>query len=155
MEDVSGSETPGCNQDHERALEHPVLSLTGGPVGAWTFTAHRVAIKIEKAIYSIDAVLRAGYKFTDRAFVFLTMDDQAPGFLIAALAAKDAKSDLEHLAGEFVNELLDLQRRERVEARFGALRTLVVAQAFSEGNLLDTNQDADYRLDPLGIGRPR
>ena len=156
MENVRRPEAPSRDKDHGRELaSSTATTVTQDPVAAWTFAGHRAAIKIDKTIYSIDAVLRAGYKFTDRAFVFLTADDEAPTLLVAALAPKDTTADLEQLAGEFVNELLDQQVRERVELRFGALRTLTVAQAFSEGNLLDADQNADYRIDPLGIGRLR
>ena len=46
--------------------------------------------------------------------------------------------------------------RERLERQFGDVRTLIVAQAFAEGNLLDAaGADEDYVEDPSGIGRPR
>ena len=44
--------------------------------------------------------------------------------------------------GEFFNELLDQQIRFSLDAEFAPLRTLIVAQAFSEGNLLPADADA-------------
>jgi len=60
------------------------------------------------------------------------------------------------LAGDFSNELIDQRLRERLEQQFGDVRTLIVAQAFAEGNLLDAaSADGDYASDPQGIGRLR
>ena len=57
----------------------------------------------------------------------------------------DPKPTLELL----VKDLCDQALREDLEREFGAVRTLIVAQAFSEGNLLDPGRDdADHRLDP-------
>ena len=48
------------------------------------------------------------------------------------------------------------QLRVRLETQFGHLRTLMVAQAFSEGNLLDPSQtDGDPQTDPRGIAVSR
>ena len=64
-----------------------------------------------------------------------------------------AVSDLDHLLGEFANELVDQQLRVRLETQFADMRTLIVAQAFSEGNLLDSTQiEGDIQADPRGIG---
>jgi hypothetical protein len=43
-----------------------------------------------------------------------------------------------------------------LEAQFNDVRTLIVAQAFSEGNLIDAHAgDGDYLSDPLGAGKHR
>jgi hypothetical protein len=58
---------------------------------------------------------------------------------------------LDSLVGEFCNELTDQQLRVVLEKEFGELRTLIVAQAFSEGNLLDPDREtADDKADPRG-----
>jgi His-Xaa-Ser system protein HxsD len=55
-----------------------------------------------------------------------------------------------------IKELVDQALRVQLEEEFGAVRTLIVAQAFSEGNLLDSDQDAaapDASIPPNRDGR--
>lgn len=114
-----------------------------------------MAIPVDLQVYSLDAAMRAAYKLTDRCFVFLERD-QSSGGLGVFLIARSPSADLSPLALEFRNELLDQQLRCRLEEQFRDVRTLIVAQAFSEGNLVDPDADAgDYRDDPLGAGRHR
>ena len=114
-----------------------------------------IALEIDRSIYSVDAVLRTAYKFTDRCHLFLqTHDTRADRWLVVIRPKAGLIGD--DVAGEFSNELIDQRLRERLEQQFGDVRTLIVAQAFAEGNLLDpTRDDADYKADPKGIGRLR
>jgi hypothetical protein len=58
------------------------------------------------------------------------------------------------LEGEFRNELLDQDLRETIAEETGRVRNLLLAQAFSGLSLTDADADAaDFRDDPLGIGR--
>lgn len=115
----------------------------------------RVALTIDTSVYSRNAIIRAIYKFTDRCYVLLSSHDVRPNCYIAYLTAKSPSADLEQLVGEFGNELLDQQLREQLEKQFGEIRSLIVAQAFAEGNLLDRERDdGDYTADPRGIGGP-
>jgi len=125
-------------------------------LGVWRLGSRRVACEVETSIYSLSSILRASYKFTDNAYVFLSWQDSAAGLLNVVLTPKAVDENLEVLMGNFVNELLDQRLREVTEKQFGELRTLITAQAFSEGNLLDPDRDEqDYHLDPRGIGRIR
>ena len=55
-----------------------------------------------------------------------------------------------------MNELVDQQLRVQLDAEFRDVRTLIVAQAFAEGNLLDPNDERiDYRTDPREAGKRR
>jgi len=111
----------------------------------------RVAIEIDTAIYGLDAILRAGYKFTDRCYVFIDRPAKRSDRVVVFLAHKTDAASLEADVGEFCNELLDQQVRQSLAREFGGIRTLIVAQAFSEGNLLDTQRDdGDYQTDPQG-----
>jgi His-Xaa-Ser system protein HxsD len=116
----------------------------------------RLVIEIDTSIYSRDAALRASYKFTDRCHILLDTHPTRPGHLVAYLDPKVATINFQTLYGEFANELLDQQLRERLEAQFGDVRSLIVAQAFAEGNLLDRDRDeGDYVGDPRNIGHPQ
>lgn len=109
--------------------------MTSAPLVAWTLDGAHLAVPIDLRVFSIDAVLRATYKLTDRCFVFL--DRTGGEGMVAYLVGRQADSDVGPLALELRNELIDQQLRCRLEERFGDVRTLIVAQAFSEGNLLD------------------
>lgn len=107
--------------------------------------------EIDLSVYTLEAVLRACYRFTDRSYVFLSRADRGSDNLVVLLRKKKA-SDEAPLAGEFYNELVDQQLRIRIAEETGPIRELIVAQAFAEGNLLDPRrEDGDYHEDPLGI----
>src|SRR5262245_24880521 len=157
MEELGRQDEAHRDQNH-----HPQVTIEGLAhrsalsEGSWGSLDQRVALEVDTSIYGLNAVLRASYKFTDRSYVFIDRDESRPGTLIVALMLKDPKSDPTTLLGDFANELLDQQVRESLAREFGDLRTLIVAQAFSEGNLLDPERDeGDYRSDPLGIGKRR
>ena len=116
----------------------------------------RVVIEIDTSIYSRDAVVRASYKFTDRCYILLDSEPSRERHLLAYLDPKTPTISLDSLYGDFVNELLDQRLREHLEAQFGGIRSLIVAQAFAEGNLLDHDrEEGDYVADPRGIGTPQ
>jgi His-Xaa-Ser system protein HxsD len=122
---------------------------------AFTIDGGAVAMELDATIYSVGAVLRAGYKLTDRAYVHIARDEESD-HLIVSLLARDSRSDLGALAGELTNEMLDQRLREMVAAETAAVRELIFAQAFSEGNLLDPDRDeGDYEDDPLGLATAR
>ena len=124
-------------------------------VGLRLGTAH-VAVPIDLTLYSLDAVMRAAYKFTDRCFVFLQRETGKAHLLTIFLVGRARSTDLSTVVLEFQNELLDQQLRVRLEEQFKDVRTLIVAQAFSEGNLIDpAADDGDYRIDALGAGTHR
>jgi His-Xaa-Ser system protein HxsD len=130
--------------------------MTDKPVIAWTLDQAHVAVPIDLSVFSIDAAVRAAYKFTDRCFVLLERDTKIADRLLAFMIGRSPKTDLTTVVLEFKNELVDQQLRCRLEQQFKDVRTLIVAQAFSEGNLIDSDADAgDYHTDPLSAGQHR
>jgi His-Xaa-Ser system protein HxsD len=112
-----------------------------------------VSFTVDLGVYSIEAVLRAAYKLTDRCYILLKRTD---GHVVAFIVGKAPGEEVAEVVGAFANELIDQQLREQLERRFEPIRTLITAQAFAEGNLLEPERDdADYNRDPLGIGKPR
>ncbi len=111
---------------------------------------------IDTAIYSVSAIMRAAYKFTDRCAVSLEGHGEDRSSVSVTLTPKRSpdQTSLRELTDAFMNELLDQRLRELLEAEFGPVRELIVAHAFADANLLDANRDeGDYATDPLGIGR--
>ena len=114
----------------------------------------RAAFEVDTAVYGLEALLRTAYKFTDRCYVFVESIEGSNR--VAVAIAPKSSNDLQSILGEFYNELLDQRIRESLAQEYGDLRTMIVAQAFAEGNLLDRNRDdGDYQADPLGICRRR
>jgi His-Xaa-Ser system protein HxsD len=131
------------------------LDASASSPSIWDAGGH-AGLRLDPDIYTVDVALAAGYKFTDRVFVWLQSDPGSGGYIVF-LRPKNPQdaANLSALAGEFANELLDQALRERLERQFGSVRTLIVAQAFAEGNLLDAVSTSDARTDPEGAGSRR
>jgi His-Xaa-Ser system protein HxsD len=156
METIVGwQEADGqSRRDHE--IADAIRPIADSTVKAWvTEPGRQVALAIDTTIYSLDVILRAAYKFTGDSFVFLSRKDNSAQQILAVFVAKDGSAAPE-LIGRFSNELLDQRLRESLDKQFGPLRTLIVAEAFAEGNLLDGDRDGgDYVSDPRGAGARR
>jgi His-Xaa-Ser system protein HxsD len=117
-----------------------------------------ISIDVDARLYSASATMRAAYKFTGRYHVALEQLGETEPQLRVVLRPKSSAElvDEQKLRGDFLNELLDQRLREALETEFGALRQLIVAQAFADANLLDpVREDADYVADPLNIAAPQ
>lgn len=98
----------------------------------------------------------AAYKMTDRVFVYLQRDADDSTRLWVYFFSRLARADAKPHALEFFNELTDQQLRVQLEQQFHDVRTLIVAQAFAEGNLLAPDDEhLDYRTDPHDAGKHR
>jgi len=118
--------------------------------------SNRLVLEIDTSVYSLSSIFRASYIFTDRCYIFLGRSEETKEVVLVSLSGKDETVNLEKLGGAFFNELVDQNVRESLSRESGDLRTLIVAQAFAEGNLLDTDRDeGDYKKDPLGISQRR
>lgn len=136
----------------EHDQEAPVV-VEALPIPAWTIGETAAAVSVSRAVYSRRALLAAGYKLSDHCVV-LVDEDGADRWVVYLLARPGA--NVQPTLTAFIRELGDQALRDRLEEEFGAVRTLIVAQAFSEGNLLDPQRDdADHRLDPRGTERRR
>jgi His-Xaa-Ser system protein HxsD len=109
------------------------------------------AIRVDSTIYPVEVVLRTCHAFTARCYVFTRRDGHE---LVVELTAREDGEALEKLAGEFGNALLDYTLRALVAEETRAIRELLVAQAFCEGDLLDRrDSESDEYADPRGITR--
>lgn len=128
------------------ALKAPLLALENDTT----------ALEVDPDVFSLEAVLRAAYKFTDRSYLFVKTHDNQPNRWCVVIRPKQSGVSSERLASELANELIDQRLRTILEQQFGDVRTLIVAQAFSEGNLFDQRrEDDDSNADPRAIGRLR
>jgi len=102
---------------------------------------------VDTRIFSNSSVFRACYKFTDRVFIFLSHPTDSPEAIAITVKPKQPIVDLNLLMQEFFNELIDQGIREFLEEEFGPIRNLIVAQAFSEGNLLEDTSETPFNDD--------
>jgi His-Xaa-Ser system protein HxsD len=113
--------------------------MTGEP--GWSVEDKTLTVDVDETIYTRATVLRAAYWFTDRCFLFITRP--ASGRLAVHIKAKPptleqpAPENLEAVAGEFTNALLEYQLRQDIEAQTGKIRELLVAKAFAESGILE------------------
>lgn len=82
---------------------------------------------LDSNVYSLQAIKRASYDFTDRCFIKIDSAESEKIALTIALREGVANDT----AQELINSILDHQIRSDLEKEFGDLRTIIVAQAFS------------------------
>jgi His-Xaa-Ser system protein HxsD len=94
-------------------------------------------------MYSRDALLRASYWFTDRAYIrFL---EPSESHLTVQIELKHQQATLENprpieieeLSREFLNSALDFELRRQIERETAQTRQIILAKAFSESGLLE------------------
>jgi His-Xaa-Ser system protein HxsD len=137
-----------ANREHRQ--EDTVVSTELAPV--YHGSASSVAVSVHQHTYSRKAVLSAAYKLSDRCAILIDVHDERWILYVLTGTPHEAMPLVEIL----VKELTDQALRDELEKEFGAVRTLLVAQAFSEGNLLDPQRDdADDSADPQGTRQRR
>jgi His-Xaa-Ser system protein HxsD len=110
-----------------------------------------LVVAVNSDLYSREALFRVCYLFTDRCYLFLVQDENAPVIQVR-FTRKGPDTDLNEMAGEFSNELINQKVRLDIAAETKAIRELIVAQAFAEADLLGGgHSEADYLDDPRGV----
>ncbi len=120
--------------------------------------ASSVTLRVDPAVYSLDALYGAAYIFIDRCFVLLDKPDAAYRVTLAWKKGEATEDGLRTLVGEFTNELLSCAWRAKISQDSRALIESVTAQALG-GALgaptLDDLEKFDFSdetfEDPLGI----
>lgn len=111
-------------------------SGTPGPLG--TSLAPHVAeallvqIRVDTSLYTLEALFRTCYKFTDRCYLWL---ERADGDNVTVHARPRAGGDVCDCVGSFRNELIDQRLRVDLARETRTIREWIVAQAFVEADL--------------------
>jgi radical SAM pair-associated protein len=106
------------------------------------------AIRVDTGVFSLSAIKKAAYRFSDRFYVEV---DSVGGLeATVRLSAKPGRvADMDAATGEFRNELLDQDLRERIRAETEGIRRLLLAHALSRVPLIQPElENADYDADP-------
>ncbi|HZO92490.1 MAG TPA: His-Xaa-Ser system protein HxsD [Candidatus Baltobacteraceae bacterium] len=88
------------------------------------------------AVYSVEAVKRAAYRFTDRLSFEISLNGEEIRCSVTALADMTSE-DLASVTARVRNEVLDQDLRERIAAETAVVRNVVLAYAFSAAGLQD------------------
>lgn len=102
-------------------------------------------IKVDKAIYSKQVLLKTAYSFSDRAYLHLSQDNHS------WIIQWTDMPDQEVLPDMFENELLTQQLREELLEKTKDIRLLLLSRAFASSAMdinpsdtaLTTNEDSD------------
>ena len=103
-------------------------------------------IQYDKEFYSKEALLKAAYHFTDRAYVYLGVEDGS--FFVDFTAKGGIQFDKEKLENEFKNELLAQVIHQTVSKETTVLRELLVARALSS-TMVDEGIFSDAAESPM------
>lgn len=103
-------------------------------------------IQYAKEFYSKEALLKAAYHFTDRAYVYLGVEDGS--FFVDFTAKGGIQFDKEKLENEFKNELLAQVIHQTVSKETTVLRELLVARALSS-TMVDEGISSDVAESPM------
>ncbi len=120
-----------------------------------------LALLLDEALYPLDAIYGAAYLFVDRCYIFLDRPADKQVQVRFRTKSDSTEQDLEALAGEFANELLNQVLRLRISESTKSIREYTLARAFfgdsSQASIdallaeLDAEELAD---DPLEINVP-
>jgi His-Xaa-Ser system protein HxsD len=91
-------------------------------------------ITLSSAVYELEAVKRAAYRFSDRVVVHITPDGETISCKLVPLSAEVARQ-LDDVATQFRIEVLDHDLRLKTSRETEPLRNLVLSLAFSKTGL--------------------
>lgn len=110
-----------------------------------------LTLEVDIGIYSLEALFRVCYAYTDRCYLFLEPTTRE-AVITVRITAKQPDSDLSIIAGEFSNALIDERVRRSIATETMSIRELIVAQAFAEADLIDrSSSEGSYLDDPKAI----
>ena len=126
-------------------MPRPEAALPAG--AAIRFEDGALRLFLSTDIYSVGAILRSCYWLTDRCYVHLAPTNN--GHIEATLIAKTGdESETSKVAWQFLNDLVDNQLRVSIQQETAAVRDMIVAQAFSDVDVID---DRGRRVGPGNI----
>ena len=93
-------------------------------------------MEVDLDVYGLPALLKVAYKFTDRCFVHVKRRTER--IVEVRFRPKESQQQLDSIAGEFCNEVLDQRLREIVAQESEPVRNLVLAHALSRVGLANS-----------------
>lgn len=94
---------------------------------------------ISKDFYPKTVVLKAAYAFTDRAYIFISQDENN---YVIEIESKDNKGDVAEK--EFKNELLSQALRYEIDINTKNVRELIISRALASTIIDEENDVIEY-----------
>jgi His-Xaa-Ser system protein HxsD len=91
-----------------------------------------LTLTLSTAMYPREALLRACYIFTDRCYLFL--QPHGTDQVCVRFRKRRQSADMDKIAGDFSNELLNQALRYSIASETRTVRELIVTQAFAEAD---------------------
>ena len=114
-----------------------------------------IELVVNEDVYSLEAVYGASFVFVDRVYVYLDKNEIG---LIVRLKGKKVlnEKELDAIAGEFMNELLNYSLRVSLAENNKKIRELIVSQAICSAVGVSKKGESGFKYedDPLGIAIP-
>ena len=117
------------------------MPATALPLGVTRFEQGDTEVlqyRVDPTVYTLGALFRACYLFTDRCYLFLQPADN--GSIQVQFRGRSLETDLVQVAGAFANELINQRIRADLAEETRAIREMIVARAFG-----DLSSDAPER----------
>lgn len=92
---------------------------------------NKMLLKIDSSLYEKEALLQASYKFSDRCYLNIELVDT---HFEVYFESKNSTENLEKIALNFGNEIIDQQIRLQTGREFKGIREQLVKKAFSSIN---------------------
>lgn len=89
-----------------------------------------MTLLVDEDLYALDAVYGAAYLFVDRCYVLLGRPQERRVSVRLKAKGETSQEELEAMAGEFSNELLNQVLRLRIGERTKKIREYTLAKAF-------------------------
>jgi len=90
-----------------------------------------ILIKLDQSLYEKEAVMAAAYKMTDSCHIIVKPLENSQLGIYFEPKVNQGENELQLIAKNYCNEVLDQQVRLDVEKQNGNIRDLLVKQAFS------------------------
>ena len=108
-----------------------------------------IELSIDSKLYSIDAIKKCLYWYTDNYSVEIKQDGDHITILLD-LINKDLEVDKDDIVKTLKNDLIDFQVRDIVTKESKNVRDLLIAKAFSTTDEYETKPPGDVS-DPVGF----
>lgn len=92
-------------------------------------------VPVDLAVFSLEAIKRAAYRFTDRFAVNVQVDGGTASCTLT-FDAQPSDEIVDRAVSEFQKELLDQDLRARIREETKGSRNLILAYAFSRSGLI-------------------
>ena len=102
-----------------------------------------LSVSLDLKVYSLNAIKKAAYKFTDKYSVIIELVDSDSKVQVLIKSISKKSDELENVAQLFCNEVIDQDLREIVAKETEGVKNLIIAQAFSKTSLI--NQELESK----------